>query len=273
MCRETGLCPEPDMTAMTMCRPDVAQVSAFLAEYGAWLLGSGATCIRLEKNVGRIAAAWGAEADMSIMPRHIHLSVRGMDGGEPVISVVATRVMPVDYDINTRLSRLSWDIADGRAGYAQARAAMRRVLSARGAGAFSVMVLVSLANAAFCRLFGGDGPAMAIVMVATMAGMWLKGRMLSAGIDSRAVWFVCAFVSSVLGSTGLLFPFGTAPHVALATSVLYLVPGILFLNSFSDMLYRHYICAFSRFADALVLTCCLSAGLCAGMALMQAGMF
>ncbi|MDE6344424.1 MAG: threonine/serine exporter family protein, partial [Muribaculaceae bacterium] len=63
------------------------------------------------------------------------------------------------------------------------------------------------------------------------------------------------------------------PSIALGTSVLYLVPGIPFLNSFSDMIYRHYFCAFCRFTDAVVLTCCLSIGLCAGMMLMNVGMF
>ena len=66
---------------------------------------------------------------------------------------------------------------------------------------------------------------------------------------------------------------GDTPTTAMATSVLYLVPGIPYLNSFSDMLCRHYICAFCRFMDAIVLTGCLSAGLCCGMLLMNVGMF
>ena len=93
------------------------------------------------------------------------------------------------------------------------------------------------------------------------------------GIDIRAVFIICALVSSILGATGILFPYGSTPYIAVATSVLYLVPGIPFLNSFSDLLHRHYICAFSRFADAVILTGCLSAGLCGGMLLMKIGMF
>ena len=71
----------------------------------------------------------------------------------------------------------------------------------------------------------------------------------------------------------MLFGLGSTPGIAIGSSVLYLVPGIPFLNSFSDLLNHHYICAFSRFMDAVVLTCCLSLGLCAGMAMMQVGMF
>ena len=93
------------------------------------------------------------------------------------------------------------------------------------------------------------------------------------GVDLRVAVLASAFVSSVLGATALLFGLGNTPAIAMGTSVLYLVPGIPFLNSFSDLVYRHYICSMSRFADAMVLTACLSAGLCAGMALMGVGMF
>ncbi len=39
------------------------------------------------------------------------------------------------------------------------------------------------------------------------------------------------------------------------------------------MLYRYYICSMSRFFDAVVITGCLSIGLCAAMFMMNAGMF
>ncbi len=84
---------------------------------------------------------------------------------------------------------------------------------------------------------------------------------------------MCAFVSSVIGASASLFGLGNTPEIAVGTSVLYLVPGIPFLNSFSDLLAGHYICAFSRMTHAVVLTCCLSLGLCGGLMLMGIGMF
>lgn len=135
------------------------------------------------------------------------------------------------------------------------------------------MVLAAFANASFCRLFGGDFMAMLVVWIATLAGYFLKILLLGRGVDVRVMAIVCAFVSAVLGTTDQLFGLGSTPDIALGTSVLYLVPGIPFINSFSDLLYRHYLCCFSRFMDAVVLTCCLSLGLCAAMLLMNVGMF
>ncbi|MDE6176600.1 MAG: threonine/serine exporter family protein, partial [Paramuribaculum sp.] len=137
----------------------------------------------------------------------------------------------------------------------------------------AVLLLVAIANASFCRLFGGDPVAMAVVGVATLAGYWLKLLLLRQNVDLRVTFMICAFVSTVLGATDSLFSLGTTPAIAIGTSILYLVPGIPFLNSFSDMLYRYYICSFSRLMDALVLTGSLSIGLCCGMMAMGVGMF
>lgn len=134
-------------------------------------------------------------------------------------------------------------------------------------------MLVGAANASFCRLFGGDAVAMAVVFVATLAGFVLKQMMAERHADARITVVVCSFVSAVLAAADGLFGLGSTPAIAIGASVLYLVPGIPFINSFSDMIDGHYICAFGRMMQAIVITCCLSVGLCCGMLLMNVGMF
>ena len=247
------------------------ELCIFLSHYASCLLGCGATCIRLEKNVKRIAAAYCHEAELTIMPRHVHVTVS--DGDDTFTSMTAVEGKCIDFDLNTRLSRLSWKIADQRLPLAKARKLFEKTKHPRYQSPALVLLLVSLANASFCRLFGGDLAAMAVVFVATLSGFMVKQMLVKRHADVRLTVIFCAFISGVLGATGILFSLGATPKIALATSVLYLVPGIPFINSFSDMLYRHYICAFSRFVDALVLTCCLSIGLCAAMLMMNTGMF
>lgn len=260
---------------MTTSTIPTSELALFLADYSARLLGSGATCIRLEMNVRRMAAAYGCHADVTILPRHIQVDVNPLDhsAGTRSQATVPVPPGPVSYNINTRLSALSWKIADRRLPLTTARRLYRTIICNDPQNPLLVLVLVSLANASFCRLFGGDAMAMLVVGAATLAGYRLKTVLLSRGVDMRLTVMICAFVSAVLGTTDGLFSLGDTPGVALGTSVLYLVPGIPFLNSFSDMLYRHYICAFSRFCDAIVLTACLSAGLCGAMLLMKTPMF
>ncbi len=248
------------------------EAGRFLSEYAALLLRSGATCARVEKNVGRMAAGWGLSSTITILPRHVTVSVIAPDK-ETKNFLTDTGQTSISFDKITKLSRLSWEVADRGLRIEDARRSFLQIALASPANAVWVLFAVSCANGAFCRLFSGDAVASLVVFLATMCGYYLKQVMLAHKIDVRLVFMICAFVSSVLACGDSLFSLGTTPEIAIGTSVLYLVPGIPFLNSFSDMLDKHYICFFCRLTDTVVLTCCLSAGLCAGMWVMRVGMF
>lgn len=249
------------------------KISEMLADYSARLLGCGATCIRIEKNLMRMAATWGKDVSLTIMPRHVHLTLMDAGGSNAVTVISPNAKGPISFDLNTRLSRLSWHIADNNVPFSEAVKLYAEAIKPHPGNKWWVLFAVACANASFCRLFGGDPTAMAVVAFATLAGYYVKQNMLERHFDSRVVWIVCALISSVLGATDGLFGLGTTPEIAMGTSVLYLVPGIPFINSFSDLLDHHYICAICRFIDATILTACLSLGLCGGMALMNMGMF
>lgn len=249
------------------------EICSFLAAYSAMMLGCGATCIRLERNVRRMAKAFGRDVSTTIMPRHVHISVWTPGCNDTVTIIASVPPVPISFNLNSLLSQLSWEVADCQLDLDQSRRRFDEIVATDSHNKWLLLPLVAVANAAFCRLFNGDLVAMAVVFVATFIGYYFKTILVDRHIDLRVVILVCAFVSALLASGAVLFNLGTTPMVAIGTSVLYLVPGIPFLNSFSDMLDRHYICAFSRFTDAMVLTGCLSAGLCAALMLMHVGLF
>lgn len=253
--------------------PSSKEVCLFLSKYAVTLLACGATCIRLEKNINRMACAFSKRMEVTIMPRHIHMTVCGSDDEDIFTSIATVKSAPISFSLNTALSRLSWNVKDEGLSLAEAKRRFHRIASCDTENQWLTLLLASLANASFCGIFGGDLIAMAIVFIATAAGFNLKQVLAARHVDVRVIFFLCAFVSSIIGAADYLFPSGQTPAIAVGTSVLYLVPGIPFLNSFSDLLYRHYICAFSRFTDAVVLTGCLSLGLCLGMWAMKVGMF
>lgn len=266
-------------TPSTICRiatdsyqPSTCQACRFLSEYAVVLFGSGATCIRIEKNVQRIAQSLGMDSQFSILPRHIHISVSSSPT-DTNTQVAAIEDMPISFEKITLLSRLSWDMADRLVDFNQATSILNDIKSSKGIGRWPLLFLVSLANASFCRLFGGDFLAMGIVFLATFAGFFMKQKLTSHHVDFRITVFICAFISAVLAAGDSLFGVSSTPDVAIGTSVLYLVPGIPFINSFCDMIDRHYLCAFGRLMNAIVICACLSLGLCFAMLLMGVGMF
>ena len=68
---------------------------------------------------------------------------------------------------------------------------------------------------------------------------------------------------------GFIFNITSTPDVALGTSVLYLIPGIPYINSVSDLIHGHLLCFMSRFINACVITTCLGIGLSLGILLMN----
>lgn len=245
----------------------------FIADYAAWLCGCGATCIRIEKNVSRIAQAFGLEIEMIIMPSHLSLTGRDMTGEHSFTLVKNIHLSAISFNINTQLSKLSWDIADGRCGFEGAKARFERIKRTRPENKWLTLVLASLANASFCRLFGGDIISMLVVLASTFCGYRLKQIMLEERVDVRLVFVCSSFVSAVLSAGCHLFGWGETPEIALGSSVLYLIPGIPYINSVSDMLDGHYLCAFSRLMNGLVLTTCLSFGLICGLLILNLDLF
>lgn len=253
---------------MNSYKPTVKEVCIFLADYASWLLGCGATCIRIEKNVKRISEKFNVESDMTIMTTNVNLSVWDKQHEHSYSMVKKIHKTGISFNINTQLSKLSWDIADEKLDYYGALKTFEEITQTKPTNKWVVLILASLANTAFCRLFNGDWTSMLLVFIATLVGYRLKQVLLEAKVDVRCVFFCSAFASSVIGAGAHLFNWGTTPEIAIGTSVLYLIPGIPYINSVSDLLDGHYICAFSRFVDAMILTACLSTGLCGGMLLM-----
>lgn len=252
-------------TSLRTSKEEQKDVCAFIADFASRLLGCGATCIRIEKNVKRIALSYGYETDVTVLPSHIEATVFDAQSGEQVSLVRPIAKSGINFALNTNLSRLSWEIADNHISLDDARQKYDEIISQRLTPSFEVLILTSFANASFCRLFGGDWMAMVVVFVATFIGFRIKQMMLGAHKDARLTFLVSAFVSASLSAACQLFHLGDTPDIAVGTSVLYLVPGVPYINVVSDMLDHHYLCAFSRFIDACILTACLSLGLCCGM--------
>lgn len=247
----------------------VNQTSTFIAEYAAWLYGCGATCARIKENVARIAKKWNMTCQLLIMPGSVELMVFDPTTNQSSVVIRRAPRTGISFYKNTYLSRLSWNIADGHFDLEEANEELRKITTTPFTNKWVVLLLTSFANLSFCRIFGGDFAAMLIVFIATFVGFKLKQMLLEDGMNVKFVFLICAFFSSIIGASGYLFNLGNTPEVALGTCVLYLIPGIPYINSISDLMTGDYLVAHSRFMDAIILTFCLSVGLSAGILLMN----
>ena len=87
---------------------ELKRKSIFLRDYTTELYASGATTIRIEKNLGRIAEQWHTKADFSVLPTCIVLNL--WDENEEKSYTVTGKIPADRINFNTvsDLSSLSW---------------------------------------------------------------------------------------------------------------------------------------------------------------------
>lgn len=252
---------------------DLKKKCDFLCNYAAMLLGCGATCARIEKNASRMALIFGTQINITILPSHVLVTLWDKDHLHSYHNMIKPQKNVINYELNTRLSKLSWEVAEQNLSIDETLRRYEKITSGATYNPYMVMLLASVANASFCRLFDGDFASMGIVFIATLAGFFVKILLSKRHIDPRMVTFFAAFTSTLVAAQAKNMALCTTPDVAIATSILYLIPGIPFINCMSDLMAGHYVSAYSRFVHAALLVICLSAGLCCGMALMRITFF
>ena len=229
----------------SMSSGNEAEVCARLSEYSSAMMSAGGDTSTVERNLLKMNQKADVDGFCSMLGRKV-------SGG---INLAALeKLVNISADNFGNLGSLTAD-----------------AINTKRINPHIVLILTALANASFCRLFDGDFPSMGIVMVATLCGFYLKQRMLSAHWNARVATLLSAFVAAILGSAGRVFNIGNTPDIAIATSVLYLIPGIPFLNSMADFVNGHYLCAIERLCDAAITTACLSLGLCIALVLNHIG--
>ena len=88
-------------------------------------------------------------------------------------------------------------------------------------------------------------------------------------VNTFLTFAISAFIAALISSTTYIFHIGNTPDVAFGTSVLYLVPGIPYLNSVCDFFSGHIKLGTERSIDAILFTASLSLGFCGAAVIMK----
>ena len=135
-----------------------------------------------------------------------------------------------------------------------------------------VVLLVGLANASFCRLFGGDAHAMAVFCYRRLPVTTFVANSLC--VIPICGW--CLYSARLYRrywQPGQRFRPWQHTRDSSGNERAVPVPGVPFLNSFSDLIAGHYISSMCRLTNAMILTACLSIGFLGGLAVMNLSMF
>lgn len=123
-----------------------------------------------------------------------------------------------------------------------------------------VIVVVGLSCACFCLLNKGDYNAAFITFVASSSAMFIRLILAGKQINPLINFCISAFIATSI--SGLLLSlrfFEGASNIAMAASILLLVPGFPLINAVSDMFKGHVNTGLARWimASLLALSTCI----------------
>lgn len=242
-----------------MKETELREIALFLSKYASTLWGSGVHTSRVIRNTKRIGEALNLE--VKIAGFHKSLILSAIDK-ETQISTNVLEIIPhyaISFRINKNLSMLSWEAVDDQLSFEELKKRFTYWVEKEKMPPMLVRILASFANASFCALFGGDWRSMVAVFLGTFIGMFIKQEMLHKKYNPFLTSVFCALMSSLVASTAVIY--SATSEIALATSVLFLIPGVPLINGFIDIVEGHILTGSARLINAFLLILSIAIGL------------
>ena len=221
-------------------KEELKDITRFLLEYAARLMGSGVHTSRVVRNTHRIGQSLDVDAAVSVIQKNLIVNVRDPQSLESYNEMAATPALPISFDLNAELSALSWDAYDQRLSLDELRERYARAIARPKLHPLCVLLLAALANASFCALFGGDWTSRGIVFAATLVGFRLRQLMQARHINHYIVFIVSA--------------------------------GVPLLNGVIDIVEGYVTTGVCRLIQALLLVLCIAIGLSMTLMLVRDGL-
>lgn len=259
--------------------PDLAidRLLDFLLRFATIQTSVGVQTSRIVLNTTRIANAYGYDITMMLFQRNVAISLtpRHQEGhpatctAHPTTALTHHRSLPINFLLNAELSRMSWWAFDTKPTLEALEERFDQVLNAPRVSRWLILFLISVANSAFCLLFGGDFPAAGFVFLGTCLGFYARQELNLRHAYHYLTVLVAAFVSSMTVGLGMHTGLSETPQIALSTCVLFLIPGVPFINSMIDFFDGYILNGVSRIINALFIVFSITIGLSGTLILLR----
>lgn len=242
--------------------PTIEQIADLLTDIASELMTSGAHTMRIIQNISRMAETFGYYIDLSVFQLSIMMTIINKEDQSQRLTIIKkTRPLVLNFTFVSDLSALSWDTYDKKLQFDEVRQQFIEIISQKRISRWLVLILVACANAAFCGLFKGDFYAIGLVFAGTLVGFYLRQEMIRKHVNHLVVFTSSAFIASLIAGLGYVLHLGNTPEIAMAASVLYLIPGVPLINSILDIIEGHILTGIARLVNASSLIVCIAIGL------------
>jgi uncharacterized membrane protein YjjP (DUF1212 family) len=242
-------------------KKDIKTLGQLLLRTGSMLMSAGASTARIRMTIDRMANSYGYDADMFITHRALTLNLSDKEKEHNFSSLKRTPSQGVNFKIVSGISRMSWHIKERGMTLSEIETELNRLEALKPYPQIILLSLVGLAGASFCAIAGGNILAMLICFTATFIGLFVRQFTSKKNFNTYLCVFFAALVSSLIaGFFCKMFP-DKELEPAFATSVLFLIPGIPLINSFSDLIDGNILNGMLRAVHGLIFAFMIALGL------------
>ncbi|WP_445957286.1 threonine/serine exporter family protein [Yeosuana sp.] len=247
----------------------IINTANLLLEISSLLMVSGANTNRTNLSIDRFASVLNFKASSMISHKTIIMT---LEDEETNLSCTRVQNLPpyaINFTIISEISKASWNAISDNWTLEQIANEIERIKHTNRYPRIIILIAVSLAGAGFCNIFKGDYINMLVAFVSTFMGLFIFQETHKIKYNLYLRIFSGAFVASSVASVGILYHIGEQPQSALATSILFLVPGVALINSFTDLLENNMLNGIVRFTHGLMTVLAMAIGLFLAMYLFQ----
>lgn len=238
-------------------------ISRLVAQAGQMLLAHGAESTLVCDIMRRIGLACGVHEVAVALSANALVVTTVMDG-----HCITTTRSCADRGINmrviTQIQRICIMMERGLLDAAMAQKKLNTISPERY-NRWLVVLMIGLSCAAFSHLAGGDWGVFIMTFLASAGGMIVRQEIGHRHFNPLLNFAATAFVTTLISAQAEIYQIGNLPTVAMASSVLMLVPGFPLINSVADMLKGHINMGIARFVMASLLTLATCLGIVAAM--------
>ncbi len=242
-------------------QPNPAELGELLLEIGSLLMVSGANTERIKITIDRIASAFDCCSDLLVTNHALMMTLTYPDNHKIFTSVKWVPGMHLNFNLISDISTLSWKVVLEKWTVARIKQELQTLNRKPLYPRYVVLLLVALAGASFCRLFGGNLTEMVAVFVASFLGLYVRQEAIKLKFNFYvAIFFASATASLVAGSYFYFHPAEVYSH-AFSTSVLFLIPGVPMIHAISDLLDGNTHNGVMRGVNVLIMAFAIALGL------------
>jgi uncharacterized membrane protein YjjP (DUF1212 family) len=236
-------------------------LGALLLDIGISLLQAGANNGRIRTSMSELAAVYHYLPHITIGSNSVSLVLNDAAGNTVFNDLRSTSVHGINFSVISAMSGLGRMAAEKGWSVQELK---KEFIKCQAPGHYPRLIIlcfVSLAGAAFCYTFGGGYMEMIITFSATFCGLFVKQQLTKTNFNP----YICTYIAATAASlfTGLFHITGLiiSPMSAFSTCVLFLIPGVLLINSFSDLIEGSTVNGIVRGVNALIHILAIALGL------------